>query len=94
MSDTDVVFEDDPSNVVGNIRIVPGVPTGMLSWLVKEQVVKNAKQAEQLLMFVAIGAAILGVLVFWLGATSKTITATPAQLEELKHMVHNNSLVQ
>jgi Tfp pilus assembly protein PilN len=90
MSDKSVIFDEDPSNLVGNIRVVPGVPTGMLAWLVKKQVVKNAKQAERLLMWVGIGAVVLGVIVFWLGATTKTIIISPAQIEELQHMTNTS----
>jgi hypothetical protein len=64
---SDVVFQDsdDSNNQVGNIRIIPGEPTGMLSWLVKKQIAKNAKQAEQYLLWIAIAAvAITAVIAF------------------------------
>ena len=59
MSD-EVIFEDDP-DLVGNMAIVRGAPKGMLAWLVKKEIVKNAHQAEQFLLWVTIGAVILMV---------------------------------
>ena len=58
--------EDNLNNTVGNIQIVPGAPTGMLAWLLKNKVVKNGKQAEQILLWIAGGAVILAVIIYGL----------------------------
>jgi hypothetical protein len=45
----DVIFDDDENDMVGNIQIVPGAPTGMLAWLIKSKITKNGEQSEQFL---------------------------------------------
>jgi hypothetical protein len=68
----EVIYEDE-NNEVGNITIVRSTATGMLAWLVKKNVVKSAKQAEQLLLILAIAAVILTFAIPWLlsGSHSK-----------------------
>jgi hypothetical protein len=76
----EVVFEgeDSADNTVGNIQIVPGAPTGMLAWLVKNKVVKNARHAELFLLGVAIVAVILGIF-FFFHAVSPTLPKSPPE---------------
>ena len=62
MSD-EVVFEEN-KDYVQNIRLVPGAPKGLLAWLVQKKIVQNARQAELSLFWVAVGAAVLAVIIF------------------------------
>ena len=84
--DDQVIFEDDNigENRVGNIQIVPGAPTGMLAWLVKNQVVKNAKQAETFLLGLAIACVVLAVVVFVIWGTSHPHVISEGQLDLTK----------
>ena len=63
MSD-EVIFDDDSKDFVQNIVLVPGPPKGILSWLVKEKIVKNGRQAELLLVWVCIVSVILAIVFF------------------------------
>ncbi len=76
---SEVLFEEEANDRVGNIGIVSGPPKGMLAWLVKEKVVKTGKQAEQLLLAVTIGAVILTVGVFVFAGHGPS-NSTPASL--------------
>ncbi len=63
MSD-EVIFEDDDKDFVRNIALVPGPPKGLLSWLVKEKIVKNGREAELLLLWMCIISVILAIIFF------------------------------
>ncbi len=60
MSD-EVVFGED---IVGNIRVVPGAPTGMLTWLVKNKIVKSVRHAELFLLGIVAVATIVAIFFF------------------------------
>jgi len=84
----EVIFEDDDSsNTVGNISIVPGAPKGMLAWLVKKNVVQNAKQAEVVLLVVTIGAVLLTIVIFVFFTGQPTHSITPEEKTQLQEML-------
>ena len=62
--------EDNGNNRVGNIGIVRGAPTGMLAWLVKSKIVKNAKQGEYLLLGIAVVVIISAIAIFFFFGTT------------------------
>jgi hypothetical protein len=79
MSTEGVVFEEDsPPNRVGNITIVPGAPTGMLKWLVKNNLAKDGKSAEKLLLIIAIVAVVVAIGVYVLFNPTPRPPQTPA----------------
>ena len=66
MSD-ELVFQEEQANTISNIGIVRGAPKGALAWLVRSNIVKNAKQAEQFMLGVVIVAVLsaIGVYLLW-----------------------------
>ena len=68
-----VVFEDETANTISNISIVRGVPTGMLAWLVKKKIAKDGRQAEKLLLGVAVVAIILAIAIYFLFNTTHSL---------------------
>ena len=71
---------NDGDDFVRNIRIVPGRPTGMLSWLVTKKIVKNARQAEKVLFGVAIAAVLITVGVLLLNFYQPQNAGVPGRL--------------
>lgn len=55
-----VRFEDE-DNQVSTIAIVKTAPTGILAWLIEKKFAKNAKVAEQILLYVSLLAVAVGI---------------------------------
>ncbi|MGB4076686.1 MAG: hypothetical protein WBK28_03215 [Minisyncoccia bacterium] len=79
---TDVQF-DDEQNQVSTIAIVKTAPTGLLAWLIKSGIAKNAKIAEQILLYIALASIAVGIVApFMLQSEIHTISPTErARLE-------------
>jgi len=75
MDDQFVVLGED-ENLVGNVRIVPGAPKGMLAWLIKKKIAKNGKGAEQLLFAVFIVCIVLSIAIFFFFGVNHPIIRT------------------
>ena len=57
----EVRFEDE-DNQVSSIAIVRQPATGIIAWLVESGIAKNARIAEQILMYVALMAVAVGIV--------------------------------
>ncbi len=87
MSD-DIVFQEDNSNIVTNISVSRGVPTGMLAWLVTSKVVANTKQAEQLLLGIAV-VSVLGAVAVLVFYVNTAYTAANRNTQTMKTQSQN-----
>jgi hypothetical protein len=76
----EVIFQDSDNTVTG-IAIVHKSPTGMIAWLVKKNIVVNAKQAERYMLIFSIGAILLaiGIYIFFIHTTTPTISPAEQQ---------------
>ena len=79
---------DDEENTVSTIAIVQTPPTGLLAWLISSGIAKNAKIAEQILLYVALLAVAVGIVApFVLRGDSATVT--PDERARLELMLPN-----
>lgn len=89
---SDVTFdEENSSNAVGNIRIVPGAPTGMLAWIIKHNLAKDGKGAERLLLILAIIMILIAIgiaVVTFMPHHAPPPTAVPGSNGQLVPLTH------
>jgi predicted aspartyl protease len=83
----DVIFDDDENDMVGNIQIVPGAPTGMLAWLIKSKITKNGEQSEQFLIGIAIFSVVLAIVVVTIAEKGSAHRVTSEQFYATVHEV-------
>lgn len=81
---TDVRFEDE-DNQVSTIAIVRQPATGIIAWLIESGIAKNARIAEQILMYVALLAVAVGIVAPFVlkGGDHQVSPAERARLELL-----------
>ena len=58
---SEVTFQEEQTNTVGNIGIIRGAPTGMLAWIIKNKLAKDGTGAERLLLVSAIIIVLIAI---------------------------------